>query len=350
MTRNDLFIRACLRQPTERRPVWMMRQAGRYLPAYRATRARAGDFLTLCRTPELAAEVTLQPVDLMGVDAAILFSDILVVPEAMGMPLTFLEGEGPSFPEPVRSRADVAHLGRPDPEVELAYVCDAVRLIRKELAGRVPLIGFAGAPWTLATYMVEGGGSRNFERTKAMLYGEPETLHALLEKVADAVTAYLAAQIAAGAQAVQLFDTWGGILADAEFREFSLAYITRIVQEIPRTDAHGERVPVIVFVKGGGQWLTAIADTGCDVVGLDWTTDAKRARAEIGDRVALQGNLDPCVLYAPTDAIMRQTERMLKRFGPAPGHIVNLGHGILPDIEPDHARAFIRAAQEFRAP
>jgi len=348
VTRNDLFIRACLRQPTERRPVWMMRQAGRYLPAYRATRARAGDFLTLCRTPDLAAEVTLQPIELMGVDAAILFSDILVVPEAMGMPLAFLEGEGPSFPEPVRSRADVAHLGRPDPEVELAYVCDAVRLIRKELGGRVPLIGFAGAPWTLATYMVEGGGSRNFSLIKAMLYGEPETLHALLEKVADAVTAYLAAQVAAGAQAIQIFDTWGGILADAEFMEFSLAYIRRIVQEIPREDAHGERVPVIVFVKGGGQWLSAIADTGCDVVGLDWTTDPARARAEIGDRVALQGNLDPCVLYAPTDVIAGQTVRMLEQFGPAPGHVVNLGHGILPDIEPDHARAFIRAAKEHR--
>jgi len=345
VTSDHLFIRACLRQPTPRRPVWMMRQAGRYLPEYRATRARAGDFLTLCRTPELAAEVTLQPVDLMGVDAAILFSDILVIPEAMGMDLTFQEGEGPCLPAPIRTAADVARLKDPDPEVELGYVCDALRLIRKELAGRVPLIGFAGAPWTLATYMVEGGGSKHFASVKAMLYGEPKVLHDLLDRTTRAVTRYLAAQVAAGAQALQLFDTWGGILGDAEFREFSLAYIRRIVEGVPRVNAQGERVPVIVFVKGGGQWLSAIADTGCDVVGLDWTVDPARARAEIGDRVALQGNLDPCALYAPPAAIRARTERMLADFGDAPGHVANLGHGILPDIPVEHARAFIRAAQ-----
>jgi uroporphyrinogen decarboxylase len=323
----------------------MMRQAGRYLPEYRATRARAGDFLTLCRTPELAAEVTLQPIDLMGVDAAILFSDILVIPEAMGMALTFQEGEGPCLPNPVRSAADVERLGDPDPEVELGYVCDAVRLIRKELAGRVPLIGFAGAPWTLACYMVEGGGSRNFATIKAMLYGEPQVLHDLLDRTAKAVARYLAAQVAAGAQALQIFDTWGGILGDSEFRAFSLEYIRRIVEALPRTTPDGSQVPVIVFVKGGGQWLSAIADTGCDVVGLDWTVDPARARAEIGDRVALQGNLDPCTLYAPPAAIRARTLKMLADFGDAPGHVVNLGHGILPDIPVEHARAFIRAAQ-----
>jgi len=342
---EHLFIQACLRRPTPRRPVWMMRQAGRYLPEYRATRARAGDFLTLCKTPELAAEVTLQPVDLMGVDAAILFSDILVIPEAMGLPLEFVEGEGPLLPAPVRSRADVERLADPDPEVALGYVCDAIRLIRKELAGRVPLIGFTGAPWTLATYMVEGGGSKNFATVKAMLYGEPQVLHALLERTTRAVIRYLSAQVAAGAQALQIFDTWGGILADAEFREFSLAYIRRIVAEVPRTTPDGKPLPVIVFVKGGGLWLEAIADTGCDVVGLDWTIDPARARARIGDRVALQGNLDPCVLYAPPAAIAARTRAMLDAFGAAPGHVVNLGHGILPDIPVDHARTFIRVAQ-----
>jgi uroporphyrinogen decarboxylase len=345
VTSEHLFIDACLRRPTPRRPVWMMRQAGRYLPEYRAVRARAGDFLTLCKTPELAAEVTLQPVDILGVDAAILFSDILVIPEAMGMELRFVEGEGPLFPAPLRSRADVERLGDPDPEVELAYVCDAIRLIRKELAGRVPLIGFTGAPWTLATYMVEGGGSKNFAVVKAMLYTEPDVLHALLDRVAAAVSRYLAAQVAAGAQALQIFDTWGGILAEPEFLEFSLAYIRRIVEEVPRVTPEGKPVPVIVFVKGGGQWLKAIADTGCDVVGLDWTVDPARARREVGTQVALQGNLDPCTLYAPPAAIARRTRRMLDAFGAAPGHIVNLGHGILPDIPVDHARAFIRAAQ-----
>jgi len=345
VTSSHLFIDACLRRPTPRRPVWMMRQAGRYLPEYRATRARAGDFLTLCKTPELAAEVTLQPVDLMGVDAAILFSDILVIPEAMGMELKFVEGEGPLFPSPLRSQADVERLGDPDPEVELAYVCDALRLIRKQLDGRVPLIGFTGAPWTLATYMVEGSGSKSFARVKAMLYGEPRLLHALLERTTRAVIRYLSAQVAAGAQALQIFDTWGGILADADFREFSLEYIRRIVAEVPRRTPDGDPIPLIVFVKGGGQWLSAIADTGCDVVGLDWTVDPARARAEIGDRVALQGNLDPCVLYAPPAAIEVHTWAMLNAFGDAPGHVVNLGHGILPDIPVEHARAFIRAAQ-----
>jgi len=345
MTTDHLFLRACFRRPVPRRPVWMMRQAGRYLPEYRATRAKAGNFLNLCKNPELACEVTLQPIDLMGVDAAILFSDILVIPEAMGMELRFLEGEGPSFPAPITSAADVRRLGDPDPEVELGYVMDALRLIRKELDNRVPLIGFTGAPWTLATYMVEGGGSKNFALIKRMLYAEPETLHQLLEKTTQAVIRYLTAQVAAGAQALQIFDTWGGVLSKPDFLEFSLRYIHRIVEAVPRQTPTGEKLPVIVFVKGGGQWLDEITATGCDVVGLDWTVDPAQARKIIGGRTAVQGNLDPTTLYAPPAVIEQRVAAMLRAFGDAPGHIVNLGHGILPDIPVEHARAFIRAGQ-----
>jgi len=345
MVPDHLFLRACLRQPTPRRPVWMMRQAGRYLPEYRAVRAQAGDFMTLCKTPDLAAEVTLQPVDLVGVDAAILFSDILVIPEAMGMDLSFVAGEGPVLADPIRSPADVARLESPDPEDALGYVTAAIRLIRKNLDGRVPLIGFTGAPWTLATYMVEGGSSRHFEHIKAMMYADPATLHRLLDCIAHQVVGYLAAQVAAGAQALQIFDTWGGILAPDDFEDFSLRLIRRIVAEIPRVTPDGARVPVIVFVKGAGQHLEAIADTGCDVVGLDWTTDLAAARRRVGDRVALQGNLDPCTLYAPPKVIARRVAAMREAFGNAPGYVVNLGHGILPDIPVDHARAFVRAAQ-----
>lgn len=345
MPSDHLFIRACFREPTPRRPVWMMRQAGRYLPEYRATRSQAGDFLSLCKNPELACEVTLQPIDIMGVDAAILFSDILVIPEAMGMELKFVEGEGPKFPGPLRTAADIAKLANPDPEVELAYVMDALRLIRKELNNRVPLIGFTGAPWTLATYMVEGGGSKNFSIIKKMMYSDPQALHNLLERVTDAIILYLKAQAAAGAQALQIFDTWGGALSHDDFEEFSLRYIRRIVAEMDRTSPEGEKIPVIVFVKGGGQWLEKIADTGCDVMGLDWTTDAALARKLVGDRVALQGNLDPCTLYAPPAVIEARTKKMLAAFGDAPGHIANLGHGILPDIPVEHAKVFIRTAQ-----
>ncbi len=342
---NDLFIKTCFREATERRPVWMMRQAGRYLPEYLATRKQAGDFLTLCKTPELACEVTLQPIDIMGVDAAILFSDILVIPEAMGMDLAFETGEGPKFSAPIRSAADIDKLADPDPEVELRYVMDAIRLIRKELNGRVPLIGFTGAPWTLATYMVEGGGSKNFAIIKKMMYSDPASLHRLLTRVTDSVIGYMTAQVAAGAQAVQIFDTWGGVLSKADFLEFSLPYIRRIVESVPRVTPTGERVPVIVFVKGGGQWLELIADTGCDVMGLDWTVDAAEARRRVGHRVALQGNYDPCALYAPPEVIRQKVATMLEAFGDAPGHIVNLGHGILPDVPVAHAKAFIRAAQ-----
>lgn len=338
---NDRFIKACFKEPVDRTPVWMMRQAGRYLPEYRATRAKAGDFLTLCKTPELACEVTLQPIDILGVDAAILFSDILVIPEAMGMELKFLEGEGPSFPEPVRTEKDIQKLRISDPHEDLNYVLEAVTLIRKELKGRVPLIGFTGAPWTLATYMVEGGGSQNFATVKKMLYGNPSLMHTLLDKITQSVIKYLNAQIAAGAQAVQIFDTWGGILAHDEFRTFSLAYIKKIIDGLDR-----KGIPVIVFVKGGGVWLESIAETGCDVVGLDWTVDIGEARKRVGSKVALQGNMDPIALYSSPEVIRQQVKKILAGYGKGSGHIFNLGHGILPDVPVDHAKAFIQAIKE----
>jgi len=343
--KNDLFLRACLREKVERTPVWMMRQAGRYLPEYRETRERAGGFLNLCKTPELACEVSIQPVDLVNVDAAIMFSDILVVPEAMGMDLTFGAGEGPKFPQPVRTRADIDKLSVPDPEDELGYVLSAIRLIRRELSGRVPLIGFAGSPWTLATYMVEGGGSKNYSVIKAMAFNEPGTLHLLLDKLADAVAAYLNAQIANGAQAVQIFDTWGGILTTRDYKEFSLRYMQRIIGQLTRNDG-GRRVPIILYTKGGMGWLEDIADTGCDVVGLDWTIDIDKAKARIGDRVALQGNMDPAVLYANPERIAAEVKNILARFGYGNGHVFNLGHGITPDVPVEHARALIQAVKE----
>ncbi|MDQ7010662.1 MAG: uroporphyrinogen decarboxylase [Mariprofundaceae bacterium] len=343
--KNDRFLRACLSQDVDRTPVWMMCQAGRYLPEYRETRANAGGFLDLCRNPELACEVTLQPVDILDVDAAILFSDILVVPEAMGMELTFGTGEGPQFPHPVRSRADVEKLPVPDPEVELKYVMDAVSTIRKRLNGRVPLIGFTGSPWTLATYMVEGGGSKNFSKIKAMMFNEPATMHLLLDKLADAVAAYLNAQIAHGAQAVQIFDTWGGVLTTRDYREFSLRYMEKIIAQLTR-EHEGRRVPVIVYTKGGMGWLEAIADSGCDVVGLDWSIDIDEARRRVGDRVALQGNMDPTILYAKPERIRAEVKDILAKFGHGNGHVFNLGHGITPDVPPEHAIEFIRAVQE----
>ncbi|MGL5768547.1 MAG: uroporphyrinogen decarboxylase, partial [Plesiomonas shigelloides] len=289
---NDRYLRALLREPVDMTPVWMMRQAGRYLPEYRATRAEAGDFMSLCKNPELACEVTLQPLRRFALDAAILFSDILTIPDAMGLGLDFETGEGPRFERPVRSLADVQKLGVPDPEQELGYVMDAVRTIRRELKGAVPLIGFSGSPWTLATYMVEGGSSKAFTRIKKMMYAEPQTLHLLLDKLADSVIVYLNAQIRAGAQSVMVFDTWGGALTGRDYREFSLHYMHKIVDGLLR-EHDGRRVPVTLFTKGGGQWLEAIADTGCDAVGLDWTTSLADARARIGSRVALQGNMDP---------------------------------------------------------
>ncbi|UCE89148.1 MAG: uroporphyrinogen decarboxylase [Pseudomonadota bacterium] len=347
--KNDRFLKALLREPVDMTPVWMMRQAGRYLPEYRATRARAGDFLTLCKTPELATEVTLQPLERFPLDAAILFSDILTVPDAMGLGLYFAEGEGPNFERPVRNQADIDKLPIPDPEQELRYVMDGVRMIRAALDGRVPLIGFSGSPWTLATYMVEGGTSKDFARVKGMLFDQPQAMHALLEKVSSTVTAYLNAQIAAGAQAVMVFDTWGGALTSRDYREFSLAYMQRIVEGLSRQH-EGQRVPVILFTKGGALWLEAMADTGCDALGLDWTSDIGAARTQVGDRVALQGNMDPAVLYASPERIHAEVATILESYGAGSGHVFNLGHGIHPQIAPEHAAAFVEAVHTLSTP
>ena len=346
---NDRLLRALLRQPVDRTPVWLMRQAGRYLPEYRATRARAGCFLALCQTPELACEVTLQPLERFPLDAAILFSDILTIPDAMGLGLSFSEGEGPRFARPLRTATDIARLGVPDPETELRYVIDAVRVIRRELAGRVPLIGFAGSPWTLATYMVEGSASKDYARIKGLLYEQPELLHQLLDVTAQAVTTYLNAQIAAGAQAVMLFDTWGGILTPRAYREFSLAYMTQIVAGLMR-EAEGRPVPIILFTKGGGAWLEEIANSGCDAVGVDWTTDLSEARRRIGARVALQGNLDPAALYASPERIRQQAAQVLADYGAGSGHVFNLGHGIQPGVDPERVRVLVEAIQQFSIP
>ncbi len=346
--KNDRFLRALLRQPVDVTPVWMMRQAGRYLPEYRATRQKAGDFMALCKTPELACEVALQPLDRFPLDAAILFSDILTIPDAMGLGLYFSEGEGPRFKKPVRTAADVAALNVPDPEGELRYVMDAVRLIRRELRGRVPLIGFAGSPWTLSTYMVEGAGTKEFAHIKRMLFDEPTVMHQLLDVLARSVTTYLNAQIAAGAQAVMVFDTWGGVLTPRDYKEFSLRYMEQIVQGLTR-EHDGRRVPVILFTKNGGQWLEAMAATGCDALGIDWTTDLKDARARVGDKVALQGNMDPCVLYASPERIRSEVETILASYGPGTGHVFNLGHGIHQNVNPEHAAAFISAVHELSA-
>jgi len=345
---NDNFLRACLREPTDHTPVWLMRQAGRYLPEYRATRARAGSFMGLATNVDFATEVTLQPLDRYALDAAILFSDILTVPDAMGLGLTFAEGEGPRFASPVRDEAAVAALAVP-PMEKLRYVFDAVASIRKALAGRVPLIGFSGSPWTLACYMVEGAGSDDYRLVKTMMYARPDLMHRLLAVNADAVAAYLNAQIDAGAQAVMVFDSWGGVLADAAFHTFSLAYTRRVLARLQR-EKDGRRVPHIVFTKGGGQWLEAIADAGPDVVGLDWTTDLGAARARVGDRVALQGNLDPMALFAPPEVVAAEARAVLDRFGPPRdaqgrwgGHVFNLGHGISQFTPPEHVAELVSA-------
>jgi uroporphyrinogen decarboxylase len=344
--KNDRLLRALLREPVDRTPMWMMRQAGRYLPEYKATRAQAGSFMDLCTNKELACEVTLQPLRRYPMDAAILFSDILTIPDAMGLGLHFVEGEGPRFHKPVRSEADVAGLSVVDSRRDLAYVMDAVSTIRSALGGSVPLIGFAGSPWTLATYMVEGGSSRDFARVKTMAFNQPELMHQLLGVLADSVADYLTAQIEAGAQAVQVFDTWGGALGHAAYPEFSLAYMQRIVDQLPREN-EGRRIPVILFTKNGGQWLESMADTGADCLGLDWTTDIGQARARVGDRVALQGNMDPAWLRAEPGKIREEVARILASFGHGSGHVFNLGHGITPDINPDHVTAFVDAVQEL---
>lgn len=343
--KNDRLLRALLREPVDTTPIWIMRQAGRYLPEYRATRARAGSFMGLCENPELACEVTMQPLDRFPLDAAILFSDILTIPDAMGLGLYFSEGEGPRFERPVQDAAAIRALGVPDPEGELRYVMDAVRLIRKELDGRVPLIGFSGSPWTLATYMVEGGSSKEFARIKGMMYDDPATLHHLLGVLADTVVAYLNAQIAAGAQAVMVFDTWGGSLSPENYRLFSLQYMQRIVEGVTR-EAEGRKVPVVLFTKGGGQWLEIMADTGCDALGLDWTVNISDARKRVGDRVALQGNLDPAVLYASPDKVREEARKVLAGFGHGNGHVFNLGHGIHPKIDPENVAALVETVHE----
>jgi len=346
--KNDRFLKALMRQPVDRTPVWMMRQAGRYLPEYRAVRAQAGDFMSLCKNTELACEVTLQPLERYEMDAAILFSDILTIPDAMGLGLYFEAGEGPKFRKPVRTEADIEALEVIDTASDLSYVTDAVTMIRRELNGRVPLIGFSGSPWTLATYMIEGQSSRDFARAKTMLYTQPELMHQLLEKLSLSVIDYLNAQIRAGAQVVQIFDTWGGALSHAAYAEFSLAYMQKIVDGLI-SHHDGRDVPVILFTKGGGLWLEKMAGTGCHALGLDWSTDIAAAKGRVGDRVALQGNMDPAVLRADPAVIESQVEAILKGFGPGPGHIFNLGHGITPDINPDHVKVFIDAVHKFSA-
>lgn len=346
--KNDRFLRALTGEPVDVTPVWMMRQAGRYLPEYRATRKQAGDFMSLCQSPELACEVTLQPLRRYAMDAAILFSDILTIPDAMGLGLYFSEGEGPRFRKTIRTPADVEQLPIPDVAKDLAYVTDAVSLIRRELNGSVPLIGFSGSPWTLATYMIEGSGSKDFRHAKAFMYNHPEQMHQLLDKLAQTVTAYLNAQIAAGAQAVQIFDTWGGILTTQAYREFSLAYMKKIVQGLTR-ESEGRKVPVILFTKNGGLWLDDIADSGCDCVGLDWTIEIGRARSLIGNKVSLQGNMDPSILYSTPEAIRAEVRRILESFGAGNGHVFNLGHGITPEVDPNNVSAFVDAVHEFSA-
>ena len=340
------FLRALRREPVDRTPVWIMRQAGRYLPEYRATRARAGSFVNLCKTPELACEVTLQPIARYPLDAAILFSDILTIPDAMGLGLSVEEGVGPRLAKPVRTPADIAALGAPDPESQLRYVMDAVRLIRRELHEKVPLIGFAGSPWTLACYMIEGEGSSSFARAKALALDDPATMHRLLDVVAHGVAAYLAAQAAAGAQALMVFDTWGGLLAPAMFREFSLRYLAQIAQSLQIHNV-ARHVPLILFSKGANAHLEMLADTGCAALGLDWTIGLGEARARVGGRVALQGNLDPAVLHARPETIRMQVKQALGDFGPHPGHVFNLGHGITPDVDPERLGVLVDAVHEF---
>jgi len=338
--KNDRFLRALRREPVDTTPIWVMRQAGRYLPEYRATRERAGSFMGLAQNPEFACEVTLQPLERFDLDAAILFSDILTIPDAMGLGLSFAHGEGPQFARPVRSAADIARLAVPDMDGDLRYVTDAVRLIRKELAGRVPLIGFAGSPWTLACYMVEGQGSRDFARLKALCWNEPRLAHQLLDVLAHSVAAYLAAQAAAGAQALMVFDSWGGMLGPAPFREFSLRYLTQIVAEL-KDDAHARELPVILFSKGANTSLAAMADSGCAALGVDWTVDLADARRAVAGKVALQGNLDPAILRASPEVIRREARAVLDSYGPHPGHVFNLGHGITPEVDPEHVRVLV---------
>jgi uroporphyrinogen decarboxylase len=338
--KNDTLLRALLRQPVDRTPVWIMRQAGRYLPEYLETRAAAGSFMNLCQNPELACEVTLQPLRRFDLDAAIIFSDILTIPDAMGLGLYFVTGEGPKFEKPLRTVEDIRKLPSPDIGESLGYVMDAISLTRRELGGKVPLIGFSGSPWTLATYMIEGGSSKTFSKAKTLLYQEPEVAHELLGKLAKTVTDYLNAQIEAGAQAVQIFDTWGGSLSSQAYKDFSLRYMEQIVSGLKREN-EGRPVPVILFSKGCSTQLEALADTGCDALGVDWTVTLEEARSRVGDRVALQGNMDPTILLASKEVIQHEVGNTLASFGQGNGHVFNLGHGITPDVDPDHLAELI---------
>ncbi len=347
--KNDRFLRALLRQPVDMTPVWIMRQAGRYLPEYRASREKAGDFITLCKTPELACEVTLQPLARFPLDAAILFSDILTIPDAMGLGLSIVEKQGPRFARPVRTAAEINKLGMPDPEDDLGYVMDAVRLIRRELDGSVPLIGFAGSPWTIGTYMIEGQSSKDFSLAKGMLYSDPHSMHKLMDLLTRSITAYLNAQIDAGVQTVMIFDSWGGALSQETYQSFSLDYMKQIVANLKK-DSDGNKVPSIIFTKGGGLWLDDIANAGSDAVGLDWTMDIAEARAEVGDRVAIQGNLDTAVLYSGPEEVKREVGKVLASYGKGSGHVFNLGHGIHPGIDPANVAALVDAVHELSLP
>ena len=346
--KNDRFLRALMGEPVDVTPVWMMRQAGRYLPEYRASRAQAGDFLSLCKNKELACEVTIQPLERYELDAAILFSDILTIPDAMGLGLYFETGEGPKFKKVIRTEADVDALPVPESASDLDYVMNAVKEIRRELNGRVPLIGFSGSPWTLATYMVEGGSSKDFRHIKQMMYATPEILHQLLDKLAQSVTDYLNEQIRSGAQAVQIFDTWGGALSGPMYQEFSLKYMQQIVSGLIREN-EGRKVPVIMFTKNGGQWLEAMAEVGADALGLDWTTNIDDARRRVGDKVALQGNMDPSVLYGTPERIRAEVADILARYGKGSGHVFNLGHGIHQFVDPEQPKYFVDAVHELSA-
>lgn len=344
--KNDLLIKALFRQPVERTPAWVMRQAGRYLPEYLKTRAEAGSFMNLCRNPELACEVTLQPLRRFPLDAAIIFSDILTIPDAMGLGLYFSDGEGPRFERPIESEAQIRALPHPDVNESLAYVMDAIRLTRQTLDGSVPLIGFSGSPWTLATYMLEGGSSRSFSKVRKLITEQPGIAQVLLEKLADAVTDYINAQVESGAQAIQVFDTWGGALGPQVFLDFSLPHLQRVVAGLKR-EHEGKRIPIILFCKGCHDHLEAQADTGCDALGLDWTITLAEARARVGDRVALQGNLDPAILLADHQKIEAEAARVLASFGHGDGHVFNLGHGITPEVPPENLVTLLNAVRRL---
>ena len=348
MLKNDRYIKAALSQPVDVTPVWMMRQAGRYLPEYRELRAKAGDFMSLCTNPEWACEVTIQPLRRYDLDAAILFSDILTIPDAMGLGLYFKKGEGPAFSKPVKTESDVKALYVPDVFDKLKYVTDAVSTIRKELKGEVPLIGFSGSPWTLATYMVEGGTTKNFGEVKGMMFERPELMHQILDVLARSVIEYLNAQIESGAQAVMLFDTWGGVLSTRDYQAFSLNYMKQIIAGLKRNH-DGQQIPVTLFTKGGAGWLELMAESGADCLGLDWTIDIDQARSRVGDKVALQGNMDPCVLYSNPERVEQEVASILAKFGTGSGHVFNLGHGIHPTIDPANVKAYVDAVHKHSA-